>query len=943
MDIPYALLRHAVLNTWAKPHIDQQYLLQPNRITSIQGVRGLYRSPYRTFSVPDSTQRWVLYDVGHVPPQSLGFDHSLISWKTLQDVVEDDEVQIDAMYGHLHMPLNLIHVMRDDDGTLLFAVQYSELKDYILSGETFYVRLYSNAYFKTTEGQNLGGVKTGGGYLATETDISNVFVQYNALGLSTGTTWWYHNGYYVNRPNVDDVNVGDILCWFWDGSGTTQLDVSLHDMGDFTSTLDNRSKALFLVPEGITEDFIFYDDVDFYLCDYDDDGKLHGIYFDRRERTDVRQITLTDWSLDITRIYNLVSEHSDVLSLSTAFVRAFLRKSVTPDLNVMDSRYMKDLYSLDYGSRYHVLRGEVGTPNLWDAARLESSEFMTWLGLRGHELGLEALPGVYNYYGLQSVAQKPVKYDGYWALPTMASVGCLVIELDGNGDYLAQTLLTESTFTDHYYSENAAEDILVICGTIPTDITVMDLTSLRTNDPASGFEHDYMYQNASNEWVLATLGEDYTYDADTDTYSWDSTYYSAAKRKRSSQWFFTGELTVNRSDLGHPIDLFGGARPETGMGFGRIDVWINNKRCVRNLDYYFDGFTLYPLSLAYAPTSSFTLRYVVYGLPSDQESAETGFVYENMISYNGKVDLVKNRNHELVVAGQHRDMANIWHAEDYRGESLITFTTITNQSWVEGTTYQAGTLLTNSAAHYVAGEEVPQSNVFNVANWTRLWTSLPYYKQNTTDTHVYLYVDGDVLKERIVYQDGVRVTGAPAGNAETEVVYELKPGLPLSAEVSNGVPYMLANLPRQIPTHVAEAYTEGIDQAETDTNNLANFIGTLRDTYTLPDVMTIPKQHGVVSPFMSAVVQALVDGELTVTSGELSETKVDYMVRNYRDVLTIDQFYQGTFDSRFVAGYSHGYVSAVQLNIAEVNFLNKVNDIYFDGAINVTRDVVIVT
>lgn len=952
IDISTALIRDALKNAWANPAQDRQFLIKPKQVTSARGTLGAYRAPYSVYPVPDTTHRWMLYEYGQLAPRTIGLDLNNSDWRSLKEVMEQEDLIAFPMIMHRVLLAATVMVIRLKNNNLLFAVEMASNKSMLDWDSDLYIRFYSNSLFSTDEGASYGGVRSDGALSITGSEPAALLSAYNAAGYSnSGTTWWFKNGYLTDKPTVNDIAIGDSLQFIWDSAGTQYFDVPMKNLTAFTSIKDQIAKLLLVTPSYIDDDFIFYDDIEIFIYSEDLDGKKKGCYYDRQRVSDLSQITHRDWGLDSSRLADVILEQNGEVNFSSAIIRVYLRKTVAISTNIGDGDYLGDFYNVDVSGRYRILTGSYGNLTKWKAAELENSAFMKWLGAAGTSLTEDDIRQVYNYYGLQRAVQMPVKGVGNWLLPEMAKNGCLVINLDAEGKYLSNHIYTESTFGSglHVPTDGTA-DILVYCGEAVNSALPLESPIVGETDYTSDFDEErFYYQTSLQEWVIATQGVDYFYNESEDIVEWSAIRAASSKVKRTSRYFAFRELEIPFTDLCEPIPIF--TQPGetiTGFDFGRVDLWIDGHRAALGLDYTILNQQVYITSKEYIdlvtdPQTNpqvASITFVAHGLPKDTEGGQYGFVVEGMVNHDDNIDLVRNRNQSLFIDGKLTDVKNVWLAEDFRGEYSVRFSTDAFVTWREGTAYAEHTPVFYDRVLYVAPiGGVIATQVFEENLWHRVWdTSIFSYDDNGSTRHVKIYAGEDTVLVRSLALDGVMEPDYTFIDLVLDVDYTLAYGLPLPNKPENASTYFFSDTPSVISRFVAQTYAESEADARLFTKSISGYLEALSPSYELTGPINIPRQHKVVSPFMWAVTKALQVGEINPTAVDLSEAAIDFMTRDYQSLLSFDPAADGTLNHEFITCYGHSDLSAIALNSRAVSFLSKCNEYFFENRIQINRD-----
>lgn len=755
MTIASELYDYSVENAWANPAADRQFLIEPNRLTSYRGTLGPFTIPGATYGVPSTDTRWVLYTFGNMFPDILGIDESLMNWETLEDVMSRNKVLILPTLDQLAINPSDVQIIRMESGGILFAHRYDHYKKRITSDSVFRVRFYSNAYFSTDDGAELEGIISSSVYLTEAQDGPSLISAFEATNMvESGLVYWYHNGFYVENPSSETYLAGDTLSYIWDSAGIRYFDVQIDEMSSFTSTKDGITKGLLFSPEYMSRNFIFFDDMDFYVCAPNlDETNNVGIFYDRVSASQLRQVARSDWSLNISRVNTLVTAQADTMSSEGIFIRVFLRHNVNPSADISDGNYLFDLYMMDKADRYEVMTGGVSSRTDWQAATLENSSFINWMGLAAADLSTDEVAGVLNHYGAQKALQIPTLVDtGTWDLPYMARSGGLVVELNDDGEMLGYTVVSSSD-SSSYDAQYGGTQILLYCGTAITTATQLDISIDQSNDTIGIYDETRFILNlAGTTWTECTYGTEYSWSSGDSALTWAASTTNRTCAKRSSGSFVIRNFTIKYSQIGNGFNIFSdGSTPTTGIDFGMVHLWVSSesgiyKRGIYGLDYTFEDFKVYITSREFIQTgddvtadTELTIFMIACGLPQDTENGQYGFVIDQLVNLNDTVDLVRGRNYNCFIQGNYiaDPTTDVYLAELYRGDYTIEPTSLAITDWQSGKSYAEGVIVRNRYALYCAPSGgVVKRSVFTASDWQRVWSTAYYKLHDSTVTPI---------------------------------------------------------------------------------------------------------------------------------------------------------------------------------------------------------------
>lgn len=947
IDIPKAVLLHAVSHAWGNPHRDMDFLLEPIMLNTTIGNRGFFRLGDVSYPTPDGNHNWVLYEFPMATPKLVGLFSTTFGWRDMADIMKDESILIFPMLQRRMCVLKDVKLLHLEDGSLLIALKAETHKDLLRFSSVLQLKLYSNSYF-AGEGTALGGVRSNSTVIATDNDTATFISDYNATGYEDkGTTMWFKNGFYIEKPAVSDVEVEDGLSYIWDSSGTKSFDVPLTSLKSFKSDRDGGAKYLILTPEFVNKDFIYHDDVTFMICSYDSDDKVIGVYYNRELPNDIRQVSQRDWALDVVKLNAIINENGINIPFNRAFVRVILREAVGSKLELEDGQYLSDLYNLEYSERATIMTSTAHGFSPWYASTLENSAFAKWISRDISDLDDASVRDVYNYYGMQDVLQLPTKVDSGWQLPEMAKEGCLVLNMNDQGHVISQTVFTSSTFGSGRYTptDTAIKDIIVYCGEIATTASSLEASSERLGDTVDNFDEErYFRTNKNSKWTLARYKNDYVYDENLKVVNWTNIHLATEKFKRLSRYFTTRTMTVNYADIGKAISVFAdGTTPSSGLPFGRIDVWIDGKRATHNLDYCFDGLKLYITSREYQDYSvsnkdTFELVFVAHGVPSDTENGDYGFIIKNMINHDNDFDLVNNRNFNLYVGGRRKSFDSVYLAEKYKGVSIIEFTSNVIKPWTEGVSYPGKTLVMQDNSIYLApADGVTSTGIFQKESWIKIWTNSPYFCRGSNDKYVTFFAENNVLTTREVYKNSVLINGSKSIPADIGIVYELKPGTPIPSNL-DGMNYNVSGCSNVISRFLTTQYSDGYVESKNTSKAIKAFLDSLTTQYKYEGAIFLSDQHKIVSLFLNKILTDLQSGKLVVGGSTFSDAYMNITLREYLRYLDIDPAKLSIKQKNYVTIFSHGLRGAITVSPSQASFLKKAAELYLDDQVVINRD-----
>lgn len=181
-------------------------------------------------------------------------------------------------------------------------------------------------------------------------------------------------------------------------------------------------------------------------------------------------------------------------------------------------------------------------------------------------------------------------------------------------------------------------------------------------------------------WEDITGSSDYTFDSSTGQLSWNinmNNYLGIIVRDSKHLFFQVNVKHLDKSisfSLIHLWEIGGTLLP---LKPAQLDIWMNGKPMIENVDYLFDFPTVYVVNKQHLVDGAESIDFQVRatGLSKDgiYNRSELGFVTNGVIGYNGRYNLRINRPTKLVSNGrifltQSADWAETkGHGENFQG------------------------------------------------------------------------------------------------------------------------------------------------------------------------------------------------------------------------------------------------------------------------------------
>lgn len=681
------LIQHARDNVWCTPDQDFQVILAPARISPPQGIRNNIRVLWGTVGLPTKTDWYHVYQIGEITPKLLGLLNVVNRWTTLQEHANQEFVLTDVyIKSGVQFPRFETYVLRTSDNNVLVAVKDQPAIGN-LGKETLYLRFYSNAFFsRASKVDGIDGIQVRGTTIINSNHLLQTQTAFRDSQKRKGHTYVFVNGYLRHDVNSTTVRIGDVVEFVWDSSIKKTVEFPVKNLPGYHSSLDKKQKYL-LHPDGDIGDTIEYrDDIDLFIIQRTSDYVYEGVYYHKNQEDAVRMLTHRDYGIPVPYVNGYVQDHpgwSDVMKVS---VRLHIRESGYKRPLVNEHHRIKELYKLSRTDRVKALIGTESSLVFWHAENLEKSFYPALMRAKGTEISHELVSRAYGYNAIAKlIGDSPIKIpDGkdYVRLPFGLRKGSTIYEYDEAGVLLGYYL-----HDDGYYYTRRNQTCVLIEGIVGIGDYVLPTQYQKAS---AILNHEYSYRfyttdifdgKPTVDWRDVTETDKVSINGNTATWNTDPTLeYSAI---RSDSHFLAYSLMLNYRDgvLKFTIN----AREQRTDGtwsdspvaipFARLDLWLNNKALIENLDYFVQWPEVCIVNKEYVdfstPDAAQKITVRAYGHCNSDLTrdpvAEHGFVTSGLLSKNRRFDIRDDKVIRIVAEGQVFDRSAFTFSENDTG------------------------------------------------------------------------------------------------------------------------------------------------------------------------------------------------------------------------------------------------------------------------------------
>jgi hypothetical protein len=684
------LVDHALKNVWCTPRQDLQAILKLARISSPLGVTGSSPLAWGQVAMPTPNDKYHVYQIGQVFPALLGLFPEQRVWHRLSTVMHLQNLVADVYtIGGLHLPRFETWVLVGTDRSIIVAVR-DQPTIAPLKTEPVYLRLYSNAYFSSIRHEATNDQIYCRGLRMDSVNNGLLFQnQYHLWQAKPGHTQLFVNGVLKQDFIPQQQAIGDTLEFVYDSTVKNVIDFPIAGLPTFDSIKDAKRKYLLhYAGSEVGGDSIDYrDDLDVYLIKKGTASNgaptLTGLYYHKNQNDALRQVTHRDYAVTVPYVNAYLPGAPGWTDVQQLHLRLIIRKAGYLRPLVNEAHRIRELYKLGEYDLAMALTGVESSVPVWQAPSLENSSY---IGLMDGSFGQITRDLVEQAYGYNAIS----KLVGDSPLPVQVVNGrrqisvpyglqaySTMYEYDADGYLLGYY---QHTLGAEYTPINAAATLIE--GVVGIGSFKLGTVFGQNNVPIDPTNNYRYYIAPINHGVLDnTAWQDVTGDATkyqlvNGVVVWMVDQSVWATAVKSDLTFLAYDLTLDPSDnvLQFSIDAeatypAGSAQGVMYIPFDRLDLWLNGKSLIENVDFY----------VAWPKVVIVNKKYLVDGLTQQitirgtgfcnadmtrTPQVDAGFVKYGMLSRNNRYDVRDDKVTRIVVDGAVYEASDLVFGED---------------------------------------------------------------------------------------------------------------------------------------------------------------------------------------------------------------------------------------------------------------------------------------
>lgn len=689
---------HALKAVWSTPDQDNQVIIKPARLTAPGGVTRRFRVVWRNIVLPDTTSRWHIYQIGQIHPLIIGLLQKSDNWVSFATACNEKKMICDLYTDSgVQYPRFNSFYMYNGDRDLIVAVRANSKLQIDFDEDNFYIRLYTNAYFNTLRSDmSVDIVRVEGQSVRSVDEILTIQNRYNEFSNKIGHVYCFVNGFKVNAIDLSNVAVNDTVEFVYDSSILKIIDFKVDDLRTFESTLDVKRKYL-LHYDGVDPGSIEYrDDIDVFVLDPLPNGRHRGVFYHKNAPDSLRMVTHRDYSVAVAYVVGYTSGlqtksgPSRIIDPQELYLRLHIRKSGYLRPLVYENNRIHELYKMSDIDVRRAMLGLDSVVNNWRAEVLENSDYTKIMDSRCADITNEMVQNAYGYNSISTIIgytpQKPYSFSNRQVIDVPYGIQLASTAYEYDADGLMIGWYVHSVGSTYACRNNQTKLVEIISGIgdkLLGDKYAVDLIPV---DIEQSFR---VYYNRLNSFGVPSDWVDVT---DTDKYAIYNGILKRSDNKSEGQFLVRTEarflaydlqLSMSKGELRfnitHTRNINGiPTNARLDVPLGKIDVFLNKKSLIRDLDYFVQYPVVTIVNKEYLddPVNKLQSIHVRHMGYCDQtlkleKPADVGFISHGKLSKNTKFDIRDDKVLRIVVDGALYDRSELMYAEN--SSSVSTF------------------------------------------------------------------------------------------------------------------------------------------------------------------------------------------------------------------------------------------------------------------------------
>lgn len=690
---------HALRNVWCAPNQDNQFIVEPRRLTQRHGDIRTSFVLWKQLDLPDKFSRWHVYQIGGIHPLAFNLFVHTYQWVSFEQACNEQKMIANVYTATgIQYPLHDTFYRYTEDRNLVIAVKLNAKIPANLNYEQIYMRVYTNAFFNSVRSNSIGQeIFVKGDILETNADKTNMKDQWDIYRQLSGHTHLIVNGVHHNDWVDVEIKIGDSVEVIYDASVKKVVEFRVGDCPVFESRLDDLRKIL-LHYSGTDPGMIDYqDDIDVIIERKINDTTRRGIYYHKNTPAGMRNLTHRDYSLPATYIrrfvdtFELMKIPREYYEPNDFYVKLYIRHSGYQRPLVFENNRIHELYKMQDADVVRAMVGIDATVVNWQAATLEESMYTKIMRSPCSEVTNPVAEQAYGYNAIAKyIADTPSRTQDennrkVVDVPYKLMYGCTAYEYDVDGHLIGWH--HHYVGPKYYCQSNDAEYVELIAG---IGGNILDETYGASVAPMKkkNTYRVYMCQafgGVPNNAFEDVTGDNTKYTVQNEVFTWIDPAPTHYPMIRSDARFLAIDMQLQMLEgqlkftLQHMQSRNGEIKKwNMQIPMGQIDLFLNDRPLIRGLDYIVKFPEVYIISKRYLKTpltepQKVHLRFVGFCRPNGdlQPEGDLGFVEHGTLSNNNRFDIRDDKVLRIVVDGALKTREDLIFSELHSGVSII--------------------------------------------------------------------------------------------------------------------------------------------------------------------------------------------------------------------------------------------------------------------------------
>lgn len=692
------LIEHALKNVWCAPGQDRQTIVKPAKLTQPYGVFKDVRIMWQSYPLPDTTNRWHVYQIGGVHPIIFNLFTRCFDWVSLKEQCNSQQIVANVYTNTgVELPRYDTYYRYTSNQNLIIAIKINPILPCDINKEDVFIRLYSNAYFNSVRSSAVvDPIQLEGKTIEYASDITDLEFYYNGYKSRPGNIHVYVNGARYNEWVSDIMKVGDVVEWFYDASIIKTLQIQVKDLDVFESDLDKKRKYLIHYAGADRGTIDYQDDIDVYVSVKQSDTRYRSVFYHKNNPDAFRNVTHRDYSI-VTTYVKRYSETQTTLNIDQAivnpdnmYIELFIRNSGYERPLVYEANHINELYKLPDDLIRKAFLGIDSTVKYWRAPYLEFSMYTGIMRFMCDEVTQPIVEEAYGYYAAsKAIADSPIKIvptsdPKKVYVPVKYQYGCTAYEYNSSG--LMTGFYHHFAGSEYFCQKPETETVEFITGIGSSVLEEYfgQKSLILQNDRnyrvyycrSTGGTLDYNFTDATGSNKYVTTNEVFTWNDP------NPTLYPVV---RSDLRFLAFDMDVNviegqlSFDIGYTQNLDGKMTTKIlSLPLGQLEIFLNQRTLIKDLDYFVEFPKVVITNKKYLKNPGAEKQKVhvrMHGFcGSNQEimyEADKGFIEHGFLSNNKRFDIRDSKVAKIVVDGCLKTRDQIEFSEEHTGVNIL--------------------------------------------------------------------------------------------------------------------------------------------------------------------------------------------------------------------------------------------------------------------------------